>query len=440
MRLKFLMDFLYIMVALMVFVFPLSADGFFFGAGTAAGQGSISDTRAFTFLHHGGFNGFRDEVYWSQVEKAPGNFALPSHLRSLDAMIFGAGDRMIKPLVILNYGNPIYGGGLPQSSEAVAAFCRYAQFVAGRYKGKVKYYEIWNEWNSGMGSWPKEPGSAEAYDRLVRACVPKIKQVDPDVKVLIGSTAGYDRRWTEELLQKGTMAVADGFSVHPYVFEHHADRTPEKAVSFLMSLSSQISIHKKPVEIIVSEIGWPTSTDAYGIPEDLQASYMSRFLLYAKAIPGVKGISVHCLVDAGDNPANREHRFGLVRRDLSPKPSLAAINSIADVLKHGSAVEMSSPESDIRYLKFVMPNSEEVVALWSNSPTPVTIGTKTSGVKKDVLAQQSSVLSENMSHRVEVGPAPLLIRGKLGAISVSLSGIEAIGSPPMPPKIVSVKE
>lgn len=440
MALNILAYFLYGVVALVAFSFPLRANQFFLGAGTAAGQGSITDGRAFTFLQHGGFNGFRDEVFWSQVERAPGVFVLPTHLRSLDALIFGGFERSVQPLVILNYGNPLYGGGLPQTNEAIAAFCRYTEFVASRYKGRVKYYEIWNEWNSGMGSSPKTPGSAASYDRLVRACVPKIKRIDPDVKVLIGATAGYDRRWTEELLQKGTMAIADGFSVHPYVFEHHSDRTPEKAVSFLMSLSSQISLYKKPVEIIVSEIGWPTSNDAYGVSEGVQANYLSRFLLYAKAIPAVKGISVHCLVDAGDDPSNREHRFGLVRRDLSPKPAFSAINSISDVLTKGTAVEMSMPESDIRYLKFTMPDSEEVIALWAKDSTPVTIQSKTSGMKKSVVGADAVVLSGATSHHLEIGPRPTLIRGQRGSLAVDLSDVRSIGSPPMAPKIVSVKE
>jgi beta-glucosidase/6-phospho-beta-glucosidase/beta-galactosidase len=52
----------------------------------------------------------------------------------------------------LDYGNKFYNdGGYPSTDKEILAFSRYASWTAQRFKGNVKYYEIWNEWTIGTG-------------------------------------------------------------------------------------------------------------------------------------------------------------------------------------------------------------------------------------------------------------------------------------------------
>ncbi len=76
----------------------------------------------------------------------------PDSLRDLDQLVTRAVRRGVRPLLILDYGNPIYdGGGQISSPEAIEAWSRYVRFVVAHFKGRVDQFEVWNEWNIGGG-------------------------------------------------------------------------------------------------------------------------------------------------------------------------------------------------------------------------------------------------------------------------------------------------
>jgi hypothetical protein len=56
-------------------------------------------------------------------------------------------------------------------------------------------------------------------------------------------------------------------------------------------------------------------------------------MLLAAARPWIDGVWWYDLFDDGDDPGNREHRFGLIAKDRSPKPAYTALSTINGVLK-----------------------------------------------------------------------------------------------------------
>lgn len=410
-----------------------------FGAGTRAGQGSMQENLIYTLLGHAGLGAFRDELYWAQVEKKEKKYVLPAHLSQLDSLLTNADSRSVKSILILDYGNALYGGGMPLTDAAREAFCDYAAFAASRYKGKISYYELWNEWNSGMGTKPKTPGSAADYVKLADACIPRIKEIDPDAKVLVGATAGYDKVWTEEALKLGVLRYADGFSVHPYVFAHHSDRRPEKAISFLISLDSQVGRYKKNFPIFVSEMGWPTSSDAVGISESLQADYILRFVLLARTIKNIQGISIHSLVDYGTDISNKEHNFGLVRKDLSVKPAYTSLATVSHVVRQLDARQLFVGESSAIVVKFEDPQEDrQIFAMWSQEPITVNVNIASSFF--------DSIEYIHGEQRLVSGLQSLNVSGKPFVFRIASGGVffpdfgEMTGSAPMPPIILTDDE
>ena len=422
------------MIFLVVWHGTVSAE-ILLGSGTRAGQGSMQESLVYTLLNHAGLGAFRDELYWAQVEKKEKIYLLPAHLTQLDRLLTNAPSRDIKSILILDYGNSLYGSGMPLTDESRAAFCDYAAFAAGRYKGKIAYYELWNEWNAGMGTKPKKPGSAADYVKLADACIPRIKAVDPDAKVLVGATAGYDGPWTEAALELGVLRHADGFSVHPYVFAHHSDRRPEKAISFLRSLDSQLGRYKPNVPIIVSEMGWPTSSDSVGISEQLQADYILRFILLARTIKNVQGISIHALVDYGTDPANREHNFGLVRKDLSIKPAYASLASVADIVRKFDAQQIFSGASSAIVVNFDTEDDEQVFALWAQENTAINVNvvTDTLDVIEYIHGDQRLTMGVQ---QLNLTGTPFVFKGPRNGVFFPDFG-EMTGAAPMPPIILS---
>jgi polysaccharide biosynthesis protein PslG len=72
--------------------------------------------------------------------------------------------------------------------DNMADYADYAAAVATRYKGRVKYYQIWNEPNI-YDQWGKQPVDPEAYTRLLCATYQRLKQVDPNIVVVSAALA-----------------------------------------------------------------------------------------------------------------------------------------------------------------------------------------------------------------------------------------------------------
>lgn len=67
-------------------------------------------------------------------------------------------------------------------------YADYAAAVATRYKGRVKFYQIWNEPNI-FPEWGNQPVDPAAYTRLLCAAYQRLKQVDPNIVVVSGALA-----------------------------------------------------------------------------------------------------------------------------------------------------------------------------------------------------------------------------------------------------------
>ncbi len=72
-------------------------------------------------------------------------------------------------------------------------FANYAKTIVGRYKGRIRFYQVWNEPNI-YPEWGEQNVNPEDYTRLLCLTYRAIKSVDPDAVVLSGALAA-----TEEL-------------------------------------------------------------------------------------------------------------------------------------------------------------------------------------------------------------------------------------------------
>ena len=287
--------------------------------------------------HKLGVDAIRADTGWKFVETTKGIYRIPP---AWDQFVDRARRRGIEPLLILDYGNQFYDGGhLPRSQEAIAGFVRFATFVVRHFAGRVRYYEVWNEWNTGTGGY-YPGGSAADYARLFDATYAAIKHIDPSVLVL--AAAGYGN-WYADIARSGVAARADGVAIHPYATQEPGDRAvggsngAERSVQKVIDAESIMrrSSGGKEIPLYVTEIGWSTSTGRNGYPEADAAAMTERSLLMFAALPYVRGIWWYDLIDDGPNPANVEERYGLLRRNYSFKPAADALQSLASLVTHG---------------------------------------------------------------------------------------------------------
>jgi hypothetical protein len=131
-------------------------------------------------------------------------------------------DKSTTALLVLDYGNELYTpSGYPYTQDQINAFANYASWVSHHYKGKVRYYEIWNEWLQGTGvkknSTP--PEDPLVYTALARESYKRIKQNDPNAIVMVGSinpTIPKYMTWLDGLIDNGILDYSDAISVHAY--------------------------------------------------------------------------------------------------------------------------------------------------------------------------------------------------------------------------------
>ena len=92
----------------------------------------------------------------------------------------------------------------PTTPDALAAWQRYVRFMARNFGPRVRYFELWNEWNIAP-YWGDKPDVAR-YLGVARAAIPVLREAAPRAKIMNGSTAGFCfgiSGWSaEELAQK----------------------------------------------------------------------------------------------------------------------------------------------------------------------------------------------------------------------------------------------
>jgi beta-glucosidase/6-phospho-beta-glucosidase/beta-galactosidase len=276
----------------------------------------------------------RFDAHWSAAETTKGQYTIPA---KWDFIVDKAKAADISPILILDYGNKFYDNGdKPTSEEAQQAFAEYAKFVANHFKNRVKYFEIWNEWNGKAGN--TTPGNGKDYASLTKYTYPAIKSSAPNSLVIVASfSAGtFDKFFNrgkgdqlKEFLDSSSTAYGDIIALHPYtVYWEPKFRNFE---TYLAQIKQGLNLiratpaySQKPV--FITESGWSTSKSEYGTSERLQARWLKKAISSSKKL-GISAFIVYELRDGSKNSDDTESNFGLLHNDWTPKPAYGAIAS-----------------------------------------------------------------------------------------------------------------
>lgn len=342
---------------------------FYFGAGIHAGQNKISAQETTALMDQAGINSFRDEVFWHRLEVKKGVLKFPDSLADLDKLTTTTNDAGKAPMLILDYGNKFYDlGDIPTSSTAIDGFTRYAKFVAAHFKDRSKLYEVWNEWNIGMGSnqKPRTIKSVKEYINILRPTITAVKDIDPSAKVIAGSVNQTDDKWINDFLAQGGLKGVDGFSVHPYVFTHVQENRPEDISGWLTDLSKRLNAANqgRPMDIYVTEVGWPNQEGATGWSERQAANFLLRLYILSKAQPNIRGLWWYELRDSGDNNNDREHNFGMASKRRGAKLALNAMATAVSILSKSTDIKISQPIKGV-YRAAIASPGQQCTAYWT---------------------------------------------------------------------------
>jgi hypothetical protein len=235
----------------------------------------------------------------------------------------------------------------------------YIKAYAEHYRGRLKYYEVWNEANS---------MPVETYVTLHKKIFKTLKGVDPKVLVLQTGIANPSKQgewglsllgsqFQAEILKLGLDAFTDIYNFHfyPYQWDTHT------IVRQYMSVYQKYNI-RKPVW--VTENGY--LTDINNMPQQrTQAEYLAKNVVTCLAL-GCDKYFWFLSLDTQAFP------YGLLDGNLRPKAAFVTYGVLANLLNDATyAGQMKGGPAGMVGYKFTK-GTKTVMALWSKG-SPVSI-------------------------------------------------------------------
>ncbi|MBT4818155.1 MAG: hypothetical protein HON70_20780, partial [Lentisphaerae bacterium] len=111
------------------------------------------------------------------------------------------------------------GAGAPFPPTNIEDWRDYCREYMTRFKGRVRYFEVWNEPNTGSSVNLKSGffrGTVEDYVALLKVAYETARLVDPAIRIVGGSGTGDFLSWTDAILATGAGPYMDVLSFHAY--------------------------------------------------------------------------------------------------------------------------------------------------------------------------------------------------------------------------------
>lgn len=217
----------------------------------------------------------------------------------------------------------------------------FVRAVVTRYKGRIHYYQLWNEPNI-YPEWGNQPVDPAAYVRLLKVGYRAAKEVDPNVYVLSAPLAQTlekspmnlsDLDYLEQMYRNGAADYFDILFANAYGFDLPPEDPPNPDV---LNFSRFVLLHDimekygdgdKPVWF--NEFGWnaasgdmdPQTLKWGRVSEEEQADYTVRAIEMARS--KWDWVGVFCIwyfrQDGHIRPESPEYYFRMVDPGFTPR-------------------------------------------------------------------------------------------------------------------------
>ena len=299
---------------------------------TDAQRGAVLDRIAAA-----GLDSVRVDVSWAMLQPDGPDRYSAWGVGFVDKVVRMARARGLSPLITLWMAPDWANGGrgdrtLPTDPKRFGDVARWA---ASRWHGQVAAWEVWNEPNDSHFMRGADP---VAYVGLLKAAYRGFKAGSPTTPVVFGGTSYVDTDWVARAYAAGAAGSFDVMGTHPY--QGMADAPPEvpddgqrETLDHVRALRALMVAHGDAAKPIwFTEAGWSTHTNPVGTPSwargvtpTVQADYVVRTLRHVqKQYPWVTRVYWYTERDQVTGDAHQDG-FGLLRRDLRPKPAYTAL-------------------------------------------------------------------------------------------------------------------
>ncbi len=328
----------------------------------------------FKWVRIGQYENSSDQTGWDWVEQKRGSYAVTPELEEyVDSLV----DNGVKIQVQLLYGNPMYTSPAgrrsdsilpepgsfhnadrslysifwpPKTPEQIAAFTNYVKWMVNHFRGRIRYWALWNEQD--ISYWNPE-GNPEEYGRLLKAFVPAVHETDREAKVIYGGQADPSRDFSRRALD--TCQCASGIDVYAYhTYPGYGQNLNPEAMDYGAYLSEsprQLREFVRNYPGIQPDIEfWDDEFNSIpswrGSDESVQAKYVPRGILYNWAA----GVKTFVWVLAAGTDGNEYDDFSFIHGlmyspiDFTPRPAFYALqntNALFSDTKFDPSIEIT---------------------------------------------------------------------------------------------------
>ena len=337
---------------------------------------------------------------WAKTEKEVGVL----DFTWLDTIIDDALARGLEVWLETDYGNPAYeggggrdlGAGFPTSDVALAAWDRWVEAMATRYKGKVRDWAMWNEPDI------KGRSTDDIADFNIRTAE-IIKRIIPDARIGALSLARNSPDTVEACLKR--FAEKGKTDLFDYVVYHGYSPNPDKSYGNVEKQQEVLARMAPKLKLWQGENGCPsemaTRFALSSIPwsELTQCKWNTRRMLGDMGHDVISSVFTICDFDHTGREINRK---GLLK--INDKTSLAkvkmayyAVQNVVSVFDgtlkrqkdYACKIEGEKP---VTWFAYRTPKGQDILVFWDgndqpkddNTTFPVTVAVENGGFKDPV--------------------------------------------------------
>lgn len=323
--------------------------------------------RDLTLVQQMGFTWVKQNIAWRDIEIAKGQYSWSL----ADDVVRRVGRRPgIKLLVRLDrqpFWSQASGTATLENAPPanLADFGSFCHALAGRFKGQIAAYEVWNEPNLSR-EWGNQPPDPPKYVELLKACYSGIKTADPNAIVISAGmattgtsdqTAMPDDQFIDQMYQAGAADYFDILGVNAPGYKAPPEISPDE-VAARSDLGGQRFFAFRHVEDIraimqkyhddrkqigIMEFGWTTDPIHpeyawHAVTEQQQADYLVRAYQYAYNhwSPWISIMAVLSLPDPYWTTADEQYWWAITYPDWPEnkvRPAYAALKAMPKLQK-----------------------------------------------------------------------------------------------------------
>ena len=202
----------------------------------------------------------------------------------------------------------------------------YVTAMVERYHADIKYWEVWNEFNGSFA----ENGTPEIYAELVREASIAAKKIDPTAKIGM-SVANFDVNFLDRVIKAGAANHFDYISVHPYEKLSALKFGGEPGFLAMAGVLRQmLASNHQPTDtpLWITEIGSVAPIAPNLSQDQAQANLLTKAYLLSIA----SGFQRVFWFEARGPSYGGQADFGLLRADMTPRPSYEALKAMTAIL------------------------------------------------------------------------------------------------------------